>query len=124
MRTTSFVKKPIGKTREVALRGKAKGKVPTGQVVVYSYGDEMYRKVRVSTLTMCSRVELSKPYGGKGNAAAAAAAGAAMSWCCNVLIGCIMMRSFFVHSCECNNVPATLAIAAGCYSHVVSLKAQ
>ena len=63
--------------------------------------------VVVSTLTMCSRVELSKPYGGKGNAAAAAAAGAAMSWCCNVLIGCIMMVSFFVHSCECSQPEKT-----------------
>ena len=109
MRTTSFVKQPIGKTREVALRGKAKGKVPTGQVLVYSYGDEMYRKVRVSTLTMCSRVELSKPYGGKGNAAAAAAAGAAMSWCCNVLIGCIMMVSFLhIHVNVVMSLPAWL----------------
>ncbi len=38
----------------MALRGKAKGKVPAGQILVDSFGDEMYRKVRISkTATDC-----------------------------------------------------------------------
>ena len=48
------------------MRGKAKGKVPAGQILVDSFGDEMYRKVRISALTPFTDAELCKAYGNKG----------------------------------------------------------
>jgi len=45
-----MVKRATGKVREIALRGKQRGVVPSGFVIVYSFGDEMYRKVRASSL--------------------------------------------------------------------------
>mmetsp|Transcript_83 Transcript_83/g.299 ORF Transcript_83/g.299 Transcript_83/m.299 type:complete len:413 (+) Transcript_83:77-1315(+) len=67
MPSAGMVKKPIGKVRDVALRGKARGKVPAGQVLVYSFGDEMYRKVRVSTLRSFTSENLASPYGRSGD---------------------------------------------------------
>ena len=60
------MKKPIGRVRDVASHGEARGKVPVGQVLVYSIGDEMYRKVRVSTLVLFNDAELCKPYKKQG----------------------------------------------------------
>jgi len=61
------VKKPTGKVRDTALRGKARGKVPASHVLVYSYGDKMWRKVRASTLVKFDEAELEKPYMKKGS---------------------------------------------------------
>ena len=47
VRAAGMVKKPTGKTRDVALRAKRRGKVPAGEVLVYCFGDEIYRKVKV-----------------------------------------------------------------------------
>ena len=48
------------------MRGKAKGKVPAGQILVDSFGGEMYWKVRISALTpFTDAAELCKAYGNK-----------------------------------------------------------
>jgi hypothetical protein len=61
-----LVKQPVGKVRDVALRGKARGKVPSSHILVYCFGDEMYRKVRASTLREFCKAELKKSYGRNG----------------------------------------------------------
>ncbi len=48
--TTGMEKRPVGKVRDTALKDKARGKLAAGRVLVYSYGDEMYRKVAARTL--------------------------------------------------------------------------
>ena len=53
----------IPKFRDVALRGKSQGKVPQRHVLVYSFGDEMYRKVRTTALMPLNKERLRKPYG-------------------------------------------------------------
>lgn len=58
------VKKPTGKIRDVALQGKHRGKLPGSHVLVYSFGDEMWRKVRASTLCPFTPATLDAPYRG------------------------------------------------------------
>ena len=53
----------IPKFRDVALRGKSQGKVPQRHVLVYSFGDEMYCKVRTTALMPLNKERLRKPYG-------------------------------------------------------------
>ncbi|CAE7320410.1 unnamed protein product [Symbiodinium sp. CCMP2592] len=59
------VKRASGKVRDVALRGSERGQVPSGFVIVYSYGDEMYRKVRAQSLIRYKPEEANRTFRGK-----------------------------------------------------------
>ena len=61
--TTGMDKRPVGKVRDTALKDKARGKLAAGRVLVYSYGDEMYRKVAARTLIPFTPQALERPYG-------------------------------------------------------------
>ena len=61
--TTGMEKRPVGKVRDTALKDKARGKLAAGRVLVYSYGDEMYRKVAARTLIPFTPQALERPYG-------------------------------------------------------------